>query len=103
MVHVDCGQSGGCVEIKPYDERRVQGLGPASPQDTRGEDWTWTGLVLYVHRAYQHIDILCVPGILYIYPGDLQPEAFNAQKRAKSGLVFVFTCLLFLFEKKKQK
>jgi len=24
VVHVDCGQSGECVEIKPYDERHVQ-------------------------------------------------------------------------------
>ena len=23
VVHVDCGQSGECVEIKPYDERHM--------------------------------------------------------------------------------
>ena len=32
--------------------------------------------------AYQRIDIF-----VYMHPGDLQPKAFRAQKRAKSGLV----------------
>ena len=71
---------------------------PASPQGTRGEDWTWTGLVLRVHCAYQ---LSSYRYLVCIYSGDFQPEVFSAQKCAESGLVLVFICLFFFTKKIK--
>ena len=93
------GEPKGLSPASPQGTWGPTGTSPTSPQGTLGEDWAWTGLVLYVHCAYQHTwyDILCV----YI-PWRPSTGRLVRAKRAKSGLVLAFICL-YSFSKKKQR
>ena len=59
MVHVGRGQSGECVEIKPYDERRVQACAPTQYDSRIHTVMTCERRYYYVEDTMMIVYFLC--------------------------------------------